>query len=48
MESVAPAPTAEVETLRDWSAVTVHASMSTPDAVPAAVPDCWDSGGTAL
>jgi hypothetical protein len=48
MESVTPVPTAVVETLRDWSAETVQASMSTPEAVPAAAPDCWEGGGTAL
>jgi hypothetical protein len=44
MESVTPVPTAVVETLRDWSAETAQASISTPDAVPG----CWDGGGTAL
>jgi hypothetical protein len=48
MERLTPVPTAVVETLRDWSAETVHASMLTPDDVAGAVPDCWDGGGTAL
>jgi hypothetical protein len=46
IERVTPVPRAEGETLRDCSADTVQASMSSAAEEGVAAAPCWDGGGT--